>query len=411
MRTDSTPLPATDRRTRAGAWAAFLLVLPALATPLVTLFVVVPTLLAVLAAVGVQPLRRLPLPVTATVVAAASFLGDAGFLLTREGWAETRWALPWMPFELAALLVVSARVVRRAPVRPAVVLGALSGAAAVVLPLRFSLRESPAAPEQSVLGVLCAAVLALGAAGLGLRRRAQDRRRAEEIDRARREQRLQVARDLHDFVAHEVTGILLETQAARVAEYDETRTRELLERLEAAGQRALASMDDTLRLLREPDSRTGARTDSRTDSGTEPPPTRVRGLGDLAALLHRFEESGGARTALALAPGLAGALPGEVEDAAYRLVIEALTNVRRHAPGARLVTVEVTREAAGLRVAVGDDGGVRPDGDVPAPRAGGGTGLAALTERFTGLRGQLEAGPGAEGWTVVGVLPLDRPGD
>lgn len=108
--------------------------------------------------------------------------------------------------------------------------------------------------------------------------RAQDRHRAEEIDRARREQRRQAARDLHDFVAHEVTGILLETQAARVAEYDETRTRELLERLEAAGQRALASMDDTLRLLREPDSRTGARTDSRTDSGTEPPPTRVRGL-------------------------------------------------------------------------------------------------------------------------------------
>ncbi|MEU7376895.1 histidine kinase [Streptomyces albidoflavus] len=410
MRTDSTPLPATGRRTRVGAWAAFLLVLPTLATPLVTLFVVVPTLLAVLAAVGVQPLRRLPLPVTATAVAAASFLGDAGFLLTREGWAEARWALPWMPFELAALLVVSARVVRRAPVRPVVVLGALSGAAAVVLPLRFSLRESPAAPEQSFLGVLCAAVLALGAAGLGLRRRAQDRHRAEEIDRARREQRLQVARDLHDFVAHEVTGILLETQAARVAEYDETRTRELLERLEAAGQRALASMDDTLRLLREPDSRTGSHTDSRSDSGTEPPPTRVRGLGDLAALLGRFEESGGARTTLALAPGLAGALPGEVEDAAYRLVIEALTNVRRHAPGARLVTVEVTREAAGLRVAVGDDGGVRPDGEVPAPRAGGGTGLAALTERFTGLRGQLEAGPGAEGWTVVGVLPLDRPG-
>lgn len=400
MRTDTTPMPATDRRTRAGAWAAVLLVLPAPATPLVTLFVVVPTVLAVLAAVDVRPLRRLPLPLAVSMVTAASFLGDVGFLLIREGWTEARWALPWMPFELAALLVLSARVVRRAPVRPAVVLGVLSGAAAVALPLRFSLRESPAAPEQSVLGVLCAALLALGAAGIGLRRRAQDRRRAEEIDRARREQRLQVARDLHDFVAHEVTGILLETQAARLAEYDETRTRELLERLEAAGQRALASMDDTLRVLRDPDS--------RTDSRTEPPPTRVRGLGDLAALVRRFEESGGVRTTLALAPGLAGTLPGEVEDAAYRLVIEALTNVRRHASGARLVTVEVTREASRVRIAVGDDGGVRPAGDVPAPRADGGTGLAALTERFTGLRGRVEAGPGPQGWTVVGVLPLDR---
>lgn len=111
-------------------------------TPLVTLFVVVPTVLAVLAAVDVRPLRRLPLPVAVSVVTAASFLGDVGFLLIREGWTEARWALPWMPFELAALLVLSARVVRRAPVRPAVVLGVLSGAAAVVLPLRFSLRES-----------------------------------------------------------------------------------------------------------------------------------------------------------------------------------------------------------------------------------------------------------------------------
>ncbi|MFD8120186.1 sensor histidine kinase [Streptomyces albidoflavus] len=404
MRTHTTPTPATGRRTTAGAWAALLLVLPALATPLVTLFVVVPTVLAVWAALAAQPVRRLALPTVAAVVTAASLLGDAGFLLTRDGWADARWALPWMPFELAALLVLVARVVRRAPVRPAVVLGSLSGIAAVVLPLRFSLRESPAAPEQSVLGVLCAAVLALGAAGIGLRRRAEDRRRAEELDRARREQRLQVARDLHDFVAHEVTGILLETQAARVAAYDETRTRELLERLEAAGQRALASMDDTLRLLREPDSRTGSR--------TEPPPTRVRGLADLAALLSRFEESGSARTTLALAPGLAGTLPGEVEDAAYRLVIEALTNVRRHAAGARLVTVEVAREAAGVRVAVGDDGGVRTPGQAPAPRADGGTGLAALAERFAALRGRVEAGPGPEGagWTVVGVLPLDRPG-
>lgn len=55
MRTDTTPMPATDRRTRAGAWAAVLLVLPAPATPLVTLFVVVPTVLAVLAAVDVRP--------------------------------------------------------------------------------------------------------------------------------------------------------------------------------------------------------------------------------------------------------------------------------------------------------------------------------------------------------------------
>lgn len=83
--------------------------------------------------------------------------------------------------------------------------------------------------------------------------------------------------------------------------------------------------------------------------------------------MRRFEESGGVRTTLALAPGLAGALPGEVEDAAYRLVIEALTNVRRHAFGARLVTVEVTREASGVRIAVGDDGVSARPGTCPLP--------------------------------------------
>ncbi|MFC7585470.1 histidine kinase [Nonomuraea antimicrobica] len=201
---------------------------------------------------------------------AVSVLGDLGFLLLRDGWAEVKWALPWLPFELTALLVLLVRVVRRAPVLPAAVLGTLTAAAAVVLPLRFSLKNSHSGLEQSVLGVLAAAVLALTAVGIGLHQRAQDERRAEAISRARRDQRLQVARDLHDFVAHEVTGILLETQAARLVDYDEARTKDLLERLEAAGQRALASMDDTLRVLREPGTQTEPRPPACTASATWP---------------------------------------------------------------------------------------------------------------------------------------------
>ncbi|WP_436738227.1 sensor histidine kinase [Streptomyces sp. BBFR102] len=394
MRTETTR--DTDRWATPRALVVCLIVLPGLAAPLEALFVVAPTALAVVASTARFPLGGLTLPKAVTAATALSVLGDLGFLLTRDGWAEVKWALPWLPFELTALLVLLLRVVRRAPVLPAAVLGTLTGAAAVVLPLRFSLRNSHSVLEQSVLGALAATVLALTAVGIGLHQRAQDERRAEAIDRARREQRLHVARDLHDFVAHEVTGILLETQAARLVDYDEARTRALLERLEAAGQRALASMDDTLRVLREPGTR------------TEPPATRVHGLGDLAGLLRRFEGSGNVRTTLDLAPGVAGTLPRETEDAAYRLVIEALTNIRRHAPAARLVRVAVGRDPDGLRVAVSDDGG-RPTGYAPGPRADGGTGLPALTERFTGLRGHVEAGPGPVGWTVVGVLPLDAP--
>ncbi|BDH70168.1 two-component sensor histidine kinase [Streptomyces sp. PLM4] len=394
MRTDMTR--DSNRRATVCALVTCLVVLPAFVAPLEALFVVIPTAVAVVASMARYPLGGLTLPRAVAATSALSVLGDLGFLLTSDGWAEVKWALPWLPFELTALLVLLLRVVRRAPVLPAAALGTLTAAAAVVLPLRFSLKNSHSVLEQSVLGVLAAAVLALAAAGIGLHQRAQDERRAEAINRARRDQRLQVARDLHDFVAHEVTGILLETQAARLVDYDEAGTRELLERLEAAGQRALSSMDDTLRVLREPGTR------------TEPPATRVHGLDDLAGLLGRFEGSGSVRTALDLPPGLAGTLPRETEDAAYRLVIEALTNIRRHAPDARLVTVAVDRDAHGLRVAVSDDGG-RPTGPAPAPRADGGTGLVALTERFTGLRGSLEAGPGPAGWTVIGVLPLDTP--
>ncbi|WP_431033198.1 sensor histidine kinase [Streptomyces sp. P6-2-1] len=389
------PTRATNRRYPAFALVTCLLVLPALAAPAEALFAVVPAVLAALAALARYPVGPLTLVRAAAIVAGASLLGDLGFLLTREGLAEVKWALPWLPFELLALLVLLPRVVRGVPPRQAAVLGTLTGFAAVVLPLRFSLRNSHGVLEQSVLGVMSAAFLVLVAGGFGLRQRVQDDRRAEAIERARREQRLQVARDLHDFVAHEVTGILLETQAARLVEYDETRTKELLARLEAAGQRALSSMDDTLRVLREPETR------------TEPPSTRVRGLADLPVLLRRFEGAGHPRTALDLERGLAGTLPPEAEDAAYRLVVEALTNIRRHAPGAGLVTVTASRTEAGLRIAVSDDA-APPTAPATPPRTAGGTGLPALTERFESLRGSLVAGPGAAGWTVVGVLPLEE---
>ncbi|MGW5880878.1 histidine kinase, partial [Streptomyces koyangensis] len=228
MRTDV--MRETNRRATVCALVTCLVVLPAFVAPLEALFVVVPTALAVVASMARYPLAGLSLPRAAAATAAVSVLGDLGFLLSSDGWAEVKWALPWLPFELTALVVLVLRVVRRAPVIPAAVLGTLTAAAAVALPLRFSLKNSHSVLEQSVLGVLAAAVLALTAAGIGLHQRAQDERRAEAINRARRDQRLQVARDLHDFVAHEVTGILLETQAARLVDYDEAGTKELLER-------------------------------------------------------------------------------------------------------------------------------------------------------------------------------------
>jgi signal transduction histidine kinase len=83
------------------------------------------------------------------------------------------------------------------------------------------------------------------------------------------------------------------------------------------------------------------------------------------------------------------------------VVIEALTNVRRHAPSATTVTVAVAVHSGVVEVTVVDDGGAAP----AAPRDGGGTGLAGLDERVRALGGDLHAGPHGAGWRVSCHLP------
>ncbi|TQF07532.1 two-component sensor histidine kinase [Kitasatospora acidiphila] len=299
--------------------------------------------------------------------------------------------LLWEPFELAALLVLTARVIRHGSARQAAVVGPALALAAVLLPLRFTLRMPTGAPLASVTGTALAIFPVACAVGVGLYLRARDGRRARAVQRARHEQRLEVARDLHDFVAHEVTGMLLEVQAARVGAYDEEQNRELLGRLEEAGRRALESVDRSVQALREPGDAA----------------TRVHGLADLSELVGRFTVGGRIEGRLDLPPQSAGSAPREIEDAAYRLVLEALTNIRRHAPGARHLEVVVRFVGGGLGVTV-TNGGRRPGRITALPRRRhtGGTGLAALAERIEALGGRLTAGPHEGGWRVSGVLPL-----
>lgn len=160
-------------------------------------------------------------------------------------------------------------------------------------------------------------------------------------------------------------------------------------------------MDHTLRTLRDPEAPALA----------EPPPTKVHGLADLPELVERFLASGTTGGSLELEPGLAGTAPHPIQDAAYRVVLEALTNVRRHAPSADRLEVEVVRvPGPALRVTVTDGGRQGGPGGLPDRRpGGGGTGLAGLSERIGALGGDLSAGPHARGWRVRGELPL-RPG-
>ncbi|WP_051732729.1 sensor histidine kinase [Kitasatospora phosalacinea] len=329
---------------------------------------------------------------TAVVVLALTVLGGPSAVFGAAGLSlavdlgyvgyvgENGLTLLWMPVEYAALLVLTVRAVRVLPGRRVWWGGGLGAFAAPALPLRFTLRQ-PAPLDASVAGLFLAAFPVAAAVGTGLYLRRQDERRARAVDDARREQRLAVARDLHDYVAHELTGILLEVQAARFAGgRDEAEDDRLLARLEAAGQRALASMDHTLDALRDP-------------GGATP---RRHALAELPELL------GDSATPPEL-HGLAGlpALPDAVEDAAYRVVLEALTNVRRHAPAARHVTVVLAHApGTGLTATVTDDGPAHP-----RPHPGGGTGLAVLRERIAALGGELAAGPEGPGWRVVARVP------
>ena len=113
--------------------------------------------------------------------------------------------------------------------------------------------------------------------------------------------------------------------------------------------------------------------------------------------------AGPARVKLELGPGIAERVAPETSRAAYRIVSEALTNVRRHAPDVSRVQVSVGGSPTALAIAVANDGVA---GDPTPARRGGGSGLSELREHSEALGGTLEAGPdGHGGWRLDAVLP------
>nr|WP_255671818.1 ATP-binding protein [Glycomyces amatae] len=226
--------------------------------------------------------------------------------------------------------------------------------------------------------------LAVGTAAWYLRWSAAERGRA--VERAREEQRLGLAGELHDFVAHDVSEIVARAQAGRmVLAGGDPKLTVLLEQIEAAGVRALESMDRTVHML-------------RVDASRQP----VGGLDDIDALARRFAASGDAE--VVVDRRLRGGAGRENGAVAYRAVVEALTNVRRHAPAAATVTIEIAEDDGWLLVAVADDGRAAPRS---GPRASGGLGLPGMAERVGRLGGTVEAGPREpRGWRVAVRLPL-----
>lgn len=222
-----------------------------------------------------------------------------------------------------------------------------------------------------------------------------ERTREEEAGRRVIEERLRIARELHDVLAHHIA--LINVQAGVVAHVMDTepdQARESLSHIREAGRSALEELRTTVGLLRQPN----APTESATESATEPAP----GLHRLPDLLASF-----AATGLLVGEKVEGAvreLPATVDLTAYRVIQEALTNVSKHANDAtadlRLdyrtteLLVEVTNTGAG--------GGARPGG-------GTGHGLLGMRERALAVGGSFAAGPRGEGgFAVRAVLPLPQ---
>ncbi|WP_432869006.1 sensor histidine kinase [Microbispora rosea] len=400
-------------RERAGAAAAVLVALTGIAAaPACGPSATLPMSSAMAAALGmlaVWPYDGRRIAAVTGGAGVVSLAATAGVLLLgREHRAATS-ATGWMVGESAGLLILVILVVRAAPVRHALIAAGLAEVATPVLLLRFGLGPPTLA---ALAGFAVWGLSAALAAAVGLYLRSMDDHRARSVRAARRAQRTQLARDLHDFVAHDVSGMLAQAQAGRIlAEQDPQQAVAAFQRIEQAALQALASMDRTVRVLHDADDLTAGESEGRTP---------LPGLVDLRGLADRFSDSGTAVVHLDIDARLEdpnGGLPREVAATAYRIVVEALTNVRRHAVTASRVEVTVRRtrivgDLAGgaLEVTVTDDARTGPAPTRPvlgAAGRGGGFGLAGLTEHVEALGGTLAAGPYApHGWRVAATMPL-----
>ena len=208
--------------------------------------------------------------------------------------------------------------------------------------------------------------------------------RASEMEQVKLREREQLARELHDTVAHHVSAIVIQAQAGRtVAESHPGAAADALVVIEEEASLTLAEMRLMVSVLRD-------------DQDAELTPQR--GVVDIERLARNAGN----------APAISVELSGDLEDlgssvdtAIYRLAQESITNAVRHAHNATNITVSVTGGDTNVRLSVRDDGDAKSTGGKPV-----GYGIVGMHERATLLGGTLEAGPNMDrGWSVNAVLP------
>ncbi|MFE7410876.1 sensor histidine kinase [Streptomyces laurentii] len=333
-------------------------------------------LLALCAALPLAVRRRWPLPVF-------------GFVLTAAGAALAVGVGP-APLLAAAYAVYTVATTRtRRPELSSMLLAGLCATGAALLTLTGG-RGYPGGTRavQILVGLLVLGATWAAGAAVGERRERFRRALARAAEQAKTEERLRIARDIHDVVTHSVGLIAVKAGVANhVVDTHPEEAREALRTIEDVSRRALRDMRATLTALRQ--EQAGEDLDLRP----------VPGLADLPALV-RTAEAAGARVELRFR--CAEEPPDGVALSAYRIVQEALTNVIKHAGPARC-RVAVTAEGGTLTIDITDDG------PGPGPRpvvSGGGMGLVGMRERVAAHDGTLSAGPRpGGGFRVLATLP------
>jgi signal transduction histidine kinase len=250
----------------------------------------------------------------------------------------------------------------------------------------------------SVNQLAVSAILLLGiSVAIGLFLRSRDSERAQIVQSAvtdaQTSERMALARDLHDVVAHHVTGIVVLAQAAKLtAEQNPKIAADVLGRIDEAGTEALAAMRRLVRSMR----------------GDTPPGTgefSEQATTDLAADLRKLVDSANHGVPTTVELDLPPHLPHEVGRSALRLVQESLTNVGKHAADASGASLLAEVAAGELHVRVTDNGNQQ---DQRPAGGSGGYGLIGMRERVELLHGRLFAGRGPNGgWCVEAWLPLE----
>ena len=261
--------------------------------------------------------------------------------------------------------------------------------------LAYLLDREPAPSTAAVVGLAAWLLVILSAAEFIRVRRERAveaaRIREEEARRRASEERLRIARELHDALGHHLSLINVQSGVAlHLNEELPDQVRSALDAIRQASKEGLTELRSVLEILRQGDEQ----------APRSPTPTLAR-LDNLvsqaaaAGLEVRTETVGESRP-----------LPFGVDVAAFRIVQEALTNVTRHA-GTATATIRITYGDRDVTVRVDDDGRGAPGQAAPGP----GKGIIGMRERVAALSGELEAGPRPEGgFRVQARLPLDGAG-